>query len=201
VVGDHGENLGDHGLFAHHSSLHETLLHVPLVVWGSGLDLAAGSAGEPVAMASLFGWLLSTADGRSAPLDAGGLVESEYESTIRHMGMPAYLARRIAEGDVAGIPALVHHAGVAIRDGDRKYVARADGSEAMFDLSADPHEERDILPNDPGAAEPYRARREAWLARRASIERADVASAAEEGSNQPAEDDIADHLRMLGYIE
>ncbi|GAB3684711.1 hypothetical protein GCM10028857_14070 [Salinarchaeum chitinilyticum] len=31
VVGDHGENLGDHGLMDHQYSLHDTLTHVPLV--------------------------------------------------------------------------------------------------------------------------------------------------------------------------
>jgi arylsulfatase A-like enzyme len=32
VVGDHGENIGDHGLMDHQYSLHDTLLHVPLIV-------------------------------------------------------------------------------------------------------------------------------------------------------------------------
>lgn len=32
VVGDHGENIGDHGLMAHRFSVHDTLLRVPLIV-------------------------------------------------------------------------------------------------------------------------------------------------------------------------
>jgi arylsulfatase A-like enzyme len=32
VTADHGENLGDHGLLDHQYSVHETLLHVPLIV-------------------------------------------------------------------------------------------------------------------------------------------------------------------------
>ena len=34
LVADHGENLGEHGLFNHNSSLLQTLLHVPMVAWG-----------------------------------------------------------------------------------------------------------------------------------------------------------------------
>lgn len=32
VVGDHGENVGDHGLLGHNSSLHDTVLRVPMVI-------------------------------------------------------------------------------------------------------------------------------------------------------------------------
>lgn len=34
ITGDHGENIGDHGLMDHQYSLHETLLHVPLIISG-----------------------------------------------------------------------------------------------------------------------------------------------------------------------
>ena len=32
IVGDHGENIGEHGLMDHQYSLHDTLLHVPLII-------------------------------------------------------------------------------------------------------------------------------------------------------------------------
>lgn len=32
VIGDHGENIGDHGLMEHKFSVHDTLLHVPAVI-------------------------------------------------------------------------------------------------------------------------------------------------------------------------
>jgi len=32
IVSDHGENIGDHGLIEHQYSLHDTLLHVPLII-------------------------------------------------------------------------------------------------------------------------------------------------------------------------
>lgn len=34
VVGDHGENIGDHGLMDHQYCLYDTLIHVPLVIHG-----------------------------------------------------------------------------------------------------------------------------------------------------------------------
>ncbi len=34
VLGDHGENIGEYGFFGHQYNLHETLVHVPLVITG-----------------------------------------------------------------------------------------------------------------------------------------------------------------------
>jgi arylsulfatase len=36
VTADHGEGLGDHGYFTHPRRLHESLIHVPLLVWIPG---------------------------------------------------------------------------------------------------------------------------------------------------------------------
>lgn len=36
VTGDHGESLGEHGLFDHGSTLYQPQIHVPLVVWFPG---------------------------------------------------------------------------------------------------------------------------------------------------------------------
>lgn len=38
VVGDHGENIGDHGLMDHQYSLNESLLHVPLLINGGSFN-------------------------------------------------------------------------------------------------------------------------------------------------------------------
>ena len=53
LMSDHGESLGEHGLFGHHSSLHEPLLRVPLVVWSRGLSLKPGLIEEPVSCSVL----------------------------------------------------------------------------------------------------------------------------------------------------
>ena len=43
VVSDHGENLGEHGVFYRHSGLFETTTHVPLMIRLPGFRGAAGS--------------------------------------------------------------------------------------------------------------------------------------------------------------
>ncbi len=38
VLGDHGENIGEYGFFGHQYNLHETVVHVPLVITGGPFD-------------------------------------------------------------------------------------------------------------------------------------------------------------------
>jgi arylsulfatase A-like enzyme len=197
VVSDHGENLGEHGLFGHHSSLHETLLHVPLVVAGHRHALGEGRVDRPVSIKGLADWLIGVVDGEDSPMDAHGPVVSEYESTSRHTPTPHELRDRMEEGNGSRLPALVHQPGVAVRDGDRKYVVTEDGRQALHDLDADPGEESNLLGPDAGAGAEMAALIavvEAWRRRRADTQPIP-------GGADFAEGEIAEHLRVLGYIE
>lgn len=192
VVADHGENLGDHGLFNHNSSLHQSLLHVPFVLWGHRVDVAAGSVDDAVSLLGLADRLRAVADGDDRPVAPAGPVVSEYESTLLHTGLPADIRERAERAD-GRVPPLVFHAGMAAVDGRLKYVATADGRESLHDLDADPGEHRDVLGSRPADAERFRALRGAWTDRRAASPTYDA------GALAGAE--IEDHLRSLGYIE
>jgi arylsulfatase A-like enzyme len=192
IAADHGENLGEHGLYNHNSSLHEPLLHVPLAAWGNRLDLGAGSVEEPVSTARLGAWLLGLVDGDATSFPDGGPVVSEYEGTHLHNGIPDYIRMGIEENSPR-VPALVFNAGLAVRRGTLKFMAAANGEESLFDLARDPGEERNILQELPDAAAEFAPDRAEWERRRGRLptyETGDV-----------AEGEIAEHLRELGYIE
>lgn len=196
VVSDHGENLGDHGLFEHHSSLHETLLHVPLALWGHRVEVEEGRVDAPVSLLGLPAWLTALAEGGHVPLGPGGPIMSEYESTVRRpggVGLRHELRSLMRSGDPSKVPALVHHPGMSVRQGNMKYVAVANGEESLYDLDADPGEEHNVLSWRPEAAEPFREHRQAWEQRRENRP--------EQDEGDTAGGEIADHLRALGYIE
>ncbi len=193
VVADHGENLGDHGLFNHNSSLHQTLLHVPLVVWGRHVEVGQGRVDEPVSFLGLPEWLVGLADGSGTPVSPNGPIVSEYESTVKHNGVPADIQALMDRGDPSRVPGLVNHAGVAVRVGSRKYVALENGEQTLHDLASDPGEEHDLLASRPEAASEFTTALQDWRNRRANQPRY--------GAGDVAEDEIADHLRDLGYID
>lgn len=193
VVGDHGENLGEDGLFNHDSSLSDRLLHVPFVAWGQGVDLGPAVVDEPVSLQGVTPWLLGIADGGGEPIRPGSPILSEYESTTRQRRIPEAVSRAVEAGTA---PTLLHRRGLAVRDGSLKYLATEDGNEQVFDTRADPAERHDILARQPEAALPFRPFRDQWL-ERLKVEGTSYAPELfgwEEAT-------VAENLRFLGYIE
>jgi arylsulfatase A-like enzyme len=192
VVSDHGENIGDHGLFGHNSSLHQTLLNVPLVVWGRGVDVGSGWVDENVPLIGIAPWLRGVADGSLEPMKGDGAVISEYESTTRWI--PPDVQQRLEEmGKANDLPPLVHSAGFAVRENGLKYIGLESGIEYLYDVANDPQERTDLSTARPDDVERFRAQRDAWRARRASQPKYEAGDVADQ--------EIADHLRQLGYIE
>jgi len=61
VLGDHGENIGEYGFFGHQYNLHETVVHVPLLITGGPFD-DGGRYTEYVQLLDLVPTLLETTD-------------------------------------------------------------------------------------------------------------------------------------------
>lgn len=61
VVGDHGENVADHGLLGHNSSLHDTVLRVPLVIRPPG-GTSGRVASEFVQLTDIYRTVLEATD-------------------------------------------------------------------------------------------------------------------------------------------
>jgi hypothetical protein len=148
---------------------------------------------EPVSLQALLPWATELADGRGGTLSPDGVVVSEYESAVRHNGIPEEILRGLDSVDPARLPPLLRAPGVAVRDGRMKYVAVDGGPDSLFDLDEDPGEERDLLIINPGLGTSFAGHVEAWRNRRAA--RPDYAA------GETAEGEIAEHLSMLGYIE
>ncbi len=53
ITSDHGEELGEHGLFGHGRSLYSQEVHVPLVILAPGGSAAGRVVGEPVSLRDL----------------------------------------------------------------------------------------------------------------------------------------------------
>lgn len=89
VAGDHGENIGDHGLMDHQYGLYDTLLHVPLVV-RTPQERTPVDTDSLVELRDLFPTILSLAD-CAPPADETVSSNSLYESGERDYVCAAYL--------------------------------------------------------------------------------------------------------------
>jgi len=147
MTGDHGEAFGDpHRFYGHSYNVYEEDVHVPLVIWSPGLYSA------PVRNAIIGGHV----DLAPTILDLLG-VESpgDWQGTslfAHHHPSRAYSYGR-RDYYVMGI-----------REGPLKYVFKvSEGEEALYDLRADPLEQRNVAAEQPEAAARLRQRLAAWF--------------------------------------
>jgi choline-sulfatase len=196
LTADHGEEFLDHGGWKHGFTLYEEMLHIPFV-----LRLPAGrGAGRTIATAvdqvDIAPTLLALAGAGAAPdlpgRDLNALLDEAAERSERAPALPtrvsfAWLVRPGARtvSEVAGASKLVRQDGPGLLQEPRR---------ALFDLGADPREQRNLY--DPARRPPARVR---WFegALAAALARHGGGLAAEEVEIDP---ELEKSLRALGYF-
>lgn len=188
LISDHGEEFWDHGAFAHSHSLYEELLHVPLIVLAPGLLPAV--VDERVSVVDLMPTLLELV---GLPEEASRS-ETHGRSLVGLMqrvpGAEAEFAARplIAESEATGDDRFV---GI-IYAGWKLVIDLGTGETMLFDLTADPLEQRDLAASEP---ERLRALRQRLAEVRTRLGDRDPVHVA-----PPSEAQLED-LRALGYID
>jgi arylsulfatase A-like enzyme len=202
VLGDHGENVGDHGFLGHQYDLSDTLLHVPLVVHG-GAFTGGPNTDRLVQLPDLVPTLLDATgvdDSRlhersqARSFHPGADVEPR-EAVFAEYAAPQPSMERL-EKRFGDLPEHVHEYDRSlrtIRTPEYKYVRGSDGHEALYDVRTKPRERRDCLADRPERARRLRERLDAWqdsFEHAAVDPDADVEMAAE----------TERHLESLGYL-
>ena len=132
LTSDHGEMLGEHGLW-YKMSFRERSARVPLILSAPG-RIAARRVAEPVSHLDLLPTLAALAGDAGTrapeiPLDGDSLVPALHGDSLRRDGIVAeYLAEGVTE------PMFM------LRRGSLKYIACGDDPPQLFDLEADPDE-------------------------------------------------------------
>jgi arylsulfatase A-like enzyme len=136
VVADHGEEFGEHEVFGHGASLHETLLHVPLLVRFP--DRESGRVHGPVQVAGLAASILAAAN---APRP-----DSVHVDPIPRIGTapPATVFSELVE---SGQQDHWLHKQALVAD-EAKLVVTPDGTRLAYDLGTDPFERSPTSPKD-----------------------------------------------------
>lgn len=153
VTSDHGEMLGDHGYFRK-CEPYEGSGNIPFIIAASpalGLQRGARSL-QPVALEDVLPTLLDLAGvARPASADGRSLVP-----VLRGSATPVREWLHFEHAPIYSPEQGFH----ALTDGRHKFIWRpASGREQLFDLTADPHELRDLvpLPEHRAAVERWRA--------------------------------------------
>lgn len=141
VTADHGEGLGDHGASFHGTNLSQSQIHVPLVL--AGPDIVPGRHAEATGLIDVAPTLLELA-GFEVPTELEGRSLAELLRGRRPSGEGYAFAAMIRDRSVA-------EERVALIRGRWKLVRGPNGLE-LYDLEADPGEQRNLAGSSPELA-------------------------------------------------
>ncbi len=202
ICADHGDHLGEHGFIGHSISLYNVLTHVPLIVRDPAGNLARGSVRDDV---------VSTRRLFHTVLNATGLAENDEErytlaqSPSSDPDQGVVFAEGIAPQNVLSLmqkhrPDLVrkYHCDQprrAVWAGQHKLILTGSDHLELFDLAADPGENKNLVATLPAVTELMRGH----LTRFAhQMEAAALPAERITDQNDPL---LRQRLRALGYME
>lgn len=143
VTADHGEAFGESGLVGHGLPLTESVLRVPLILAGPGLESAV--VAEPVSLSSLAASVAAILGVETAGFGSPALLSSAGRGTARaEVEAPGRYFHtsglRFREVD----PTMLNPA-AAFYDGNLKLIQGSFWEEALYDLDADPSESKNLM--------------------------------------------------------
>jgi choline-sulfatase len=144
VVGDHGEALGEHGEPTHGLLIYEASLRVPLLLRAPGVLPRGAVVGRPVSLVDVAPTL-------------GGLLGLPFTPPAGHRLDGRDLSASVRAGHEPASEAIVAESRyaamfgwstlTALRRGDLKYIEAPHPE--LYDLKRDPHETRNLAPDEP----------------------------------------------------
>ena len=200
VCGDHGENIGEHGFFGHQYNLHETVVHVPLVITGGSFQ-DGGQRDEFVQLLDLVPTLLD-ATGIAAPALAmqtqGRSVHPQSTTPPREavyaehiQPQPSVEALEVRFGELPARIRAFDRSLRSVRTDGATYIRGSDGSRRLY-LSSDRNERDDRIDQRPALAAQLDTQLDDWLG---TVER-DHATETPVDMSASTEQRLAD----LGYL-
>jgi len=187
VTGDHGELFGEQGLLGHNLTLHDGLLHVPMVV--RGLDGVGERTGDIVQHVDVMQTILNRIGVSTDQFQGVDLTEEARQYAVAQRGPRTDDIERLRSLNPSYDTSRFHEPMLhTIRSLEYKYMKSADRAE----LFAVPDETTDVQADEPEVADRLDEALEQWLR---TIDSGDV-----RGESAEFTDEMEDQLRQLGYL-
>jgi arylsulfatase A-like enzyme len=185
VTADHGEEFLEHGTFGHGNNLFNTTVHVPLIIAGPGIP-AGRVVTENVSLIDLAPTVLDLLGLKPESRFEGRSLAPLLRAAAPAASAPADIVLQLPRKNL-DIDLRLHRDGLV--RGAQKVLVDPAGSNALFDLAADPGEDH---PQEPPAGD----------ALQAALDAANVALASRqqpEAQKVVVDEATKEKLRALGY--
>jgi arylsulfatase A-like enzyme len=205
ITADHGEHLGEHGLADHQGSLHEELVNCPCAMISPTFEPGAVIPGQfqhTDLLTTLCDYLEVPTDGYRPAweplnmLDPANHPEGHRYAFTQWRSWGEAKLRKLQQRNPSYDFGPLNRDLVGVRSKRWKYIQGSDGSEQLYDLQADPGEQRDISDEEPQVVGTLTDALTTWLS--AVTEDGPHASA---GRYAAGEQQVVEkRLKDLGYI-
>ena len=149
VTADHGEQIGEHGLYGHGRSLYREELHVPLLIVQPGRTPAGAVVAEPVSLRDLPATVLGMLGVEAETSFPGSSLVATWDTSAPPRPPSAgEILSEVAIRDkishnTGRVPALRGPMYSLLADG-KVYIRNAGGEEELYDFATDPDEATDL---------------------------------------------------------
>ena len=187
VTGDHGELFGEQGVLGHNLTLHDGLLHVPMIV--RGLDGVGERTGDIVQHVDVMQTILNKAGVPTDQFQGVDLTEDAREYAIAQRGPRPDDLDRLRSLNPDYETDRYHESAIhMLRSDEHKYLKSADDSE----LVALPDETVDVQDDHPAIVSQMDDDLQEWLT--------SIDSDGRRGDTAEFTDEMEAQLRQLGYL-
>lgn len=188
VTSDHGESLGERGVYFDHDTVHDHLVRVPLIVRLPGGGGAGRRISSQVSLVDLAPTLLE-------------LVGSEADPDVEGISLAPMLTEAAAPRPRPAFSFVYRSSGrmdqLGVRDGDTTYILtraawrnvhRHPATEELYTSASGAAQEGDLAGEASDVRSRLRSLAESWVSD-------------EPRSVEPIDQDVQEHLRSLGYLD
>jgi arylsulfatase A-like enzyme len=201
LVADHGENFGDHDLMLHQFCLYDTLIRIPMIWHYPEMLHVSRQVSDLVSMVDVIPSILHFTKQPSEAhpqLQGRNLFRDDFEEQRKRdfvvaeyytpPGQFKYFKRMTPSFDYSAFDRGIK----CIRTARYKYIVQSNGYEELYDLFADPREEKNLI-KEAGSMVPELRRRLFKTVREFGQER--------EAKSSTGEDEVTvQKLKALGYL-
>jgi arylsulfatase A-like enzyme len=201
VLSDHGENIGDHGLMSHNYSVHETLLHVPLIFrypdvfeGGERIKTRVSSLDIPATIESLLDY--KGEETFHSQQVGTSLTETDADRTnvAEYLNPVPPIERMKARCQNPDFDISVYDRTFrAVYDGQFKFIQDSYERRELYDVESDQQEQNNLVEQKPGVTDELVCELRSWIEKYGRV--TDPQSASTDVDEQ-----IEDRLQELGYL-
>jgi arylsulfatase A-like enzyme len=192
VTSDHGEHFGEHGCWSHVASLHEEVLHVPLIIkYPAGFGNKESQVTLYTQAVDIFPTICAVADiALEKKVSGVNLLSSEYHDYIYaewEGRVPYFIQKKIGENEEKIDPLKIQSC--LIQNEEYKYVWMSNNCEELYCISKNKYESMDI--------KEYASVRDSM---RSELMKKRICRFKYSQENTAMDGEVAENLKALGYM-